>query len=94
MTDSTETLERLADTAGMSRTLFATTFHRLMCQPPGKYLAGLRLAIAQRAVAAGKGLKGAAREAGYASPASLSRALARSRDAAEFAPQAAAKFAA
>lgn len=86
------TLERLADTAGMSRTLFATTFHRLMCQPPGKYLAGLRLAIAQRAVAAGKGLKGAARDAGYASPAALSRALARGRDASEFAPQAAAKF--
>ena len=81
------TLERLADTAGMSRTLFATTFHRLMCQPPGKYLAGLRLAIAQRAVSAGKGLKGAARDAGYASPAALSRALARNRSAITSAPQ-------
>ena len=74
------TLERLAETAGMSRTLFATTFHRLMCQPPGKYLARLRIAIAQRAVAAGKGLKAAAREAGYASPSALSRALARTRN--------------
>ena len=73
------TLERLAETSGMSRTLFATTFHRLMCQPPGKYLAKLRLTIAQRAVDAGKGLKGAARDAGYASPAALSRALARHR---------------
>lgn len=73
------TLERLAEAAGMSRTSFATTFHAVMKQPPGKYLAAIRLAIAQRAVQSGKGLKAAARESGYASASALSRALSRGR---------------
>jgi len=48
-----------------------------MWQTPGKYLAAIRLAIARRAVQAGKGLKSAARDAGYANTSALSRALAR-----------------
>ncbi len=72
------TLEMLADEAGMSRTSFATRFRELMHQPPGKYLAQLRLSIANQAVRAGAGLKQAARESGYASTAALSRALSRS----------------
>jgi len=72
-------LERLAQEAGMSRTAFATTFHRVMRRPPGKYLAAIRLAMAQRAVDLGKGLKEAARVAGYDNSSALSRALARSR---------------
>ncbi len=71
------TLERLADEAGMSRTAFASTFRQVMHKTPGKYLAAIRLAIAQRAVELGKGLKLAAREAGYTNASALSRALSR-----------------
>ncbi|MBS1191860.1 MAG: transcriptional regulator, AraC family [Rhodocyclaceae bacterium] len=71
------TLERLADEAGMSRTSFAVRFRDVMRTSPGKYLGRLRLLIARRVVESGLGLKRAARESGYASPAALSRALSR-----------------
>jgi len=72
-------LESLAAQAGMSRTAFTTRFKDAMNTPPGKYLAQLRLHIAQRAVDSGKGLKGAARESGYRDVSALSRALGRAR---------------
>lgn len=72
-------LESLAACAGMSRTAFATRFKDSMRIPPGKYLAQLRLLIAQRAVQSGKGLKSAARESGYQNVSALSRALGRAR---------------
>lgn len=72
-------LERLAHEAGLSRTAFAATFRQVMRQTPGKYLAALRLALAQRAVEQGKGLKEAARIAGYGNTSALSRSLSRAR---------------
>ncbi|MCB1916172.1 MAG: helix-turn-helix transcriptional regulator [Rhodocyclaceae bacterium] len=72
-------LESLAECAGMSRTAFAQRFRVEMGQTPGGYLAGLRLAIAERSIDRGEGLKRAARSAGYRSPAALSRALGRRR---------------
>jgi AraC-like DNA-binding protein len=72
-------LTLLAQEAGMSRTAFATKFHETMKRPPGKYLMAIRLAIAQRAVDLGKGLKEAARLAGYDNSSALSRALAKAR---------------
>lgn len=72
-------LELLAETAGMSRTAFAAAFRARMGLTPGRYLAGLRLALAEQSIAAGNGLKRAAQAAGYASPAALSRALSRRR---------------
>ena len=72
-------LERLAQAAGMSRTAFAATFREVMQRTPGKYLAAIRLAIAQRAVDLGKGLKEAARAAGYTNTSALSRALGKAR---------------
>ena len=72
-------LALLAEEAGMSRTAFATKFHETMRRPPGKYLAAIRLAIARRAVDLGKGLKEAARVAGYENSSALSRALAKVR---------------
>jgi AraC-like DNA-binding protein len=72
-------LERLAQEAGLSRTAFAATFRRVMRQTPGKYLSALRLALAQRAVERGKGLKEAARIAGYGNASALSRSLSRAR---------------
>ena len=72
-------LELLAQEAGMSRTAFATKFRETMQRPPGKYLAAIRLALAQRAVDLGKGLKEAARIAGYENSSALSRALTKAR---------------
>ena len=71
------TLESLAEEAGMSRTAFANIFRDVMSETPGRYLSAFRLAIAQRAVHLGKGLKAAARDAGYTNPSALSRALSR-----------------
>lgn len=71
------TLESLAEEAGMSRTAFANTFREVMRETPGRYLSAIRLSIAQRVVRVGKGLKAAARDAGYTSPSALSRALSR-----------------
>jgi len=72
-------LELLAQEAGMSRTALATKFHETMRRPPGRYLAAIRLAMAQRAVDLGKGLKEAAKVAGYENSSALSRALAKAR---------------
>lgn len=71
------TLESLAEEAGMSRTAFANIFRDVMGETPGKYLSAIRLAIAQHAVHLGKGLKAAARDAGYTNTSALSRALSR-----------------
>lgn len=76
-------LQRLADEAGMSRTAFSSTFRDTMNRTPGKYLTALRLALAQRAVDSGKGLKEVARAVGYANVSALSRALSRARHALE-----------
>ena len=72
-------LELLAQEAGMSRTAFAAKFREVMQRTPGKYLSAIRLAIAQRTVDLGKGLKEAARAAGYSNTSALSRALAKAR---------------
>ena len=70
-------LGTLAEHSGMSRTLFATHFKSTMGTSPGKYLAQIRLLVAQRAVQSGKGLKGAASQSGYKDVSALSRALGR-----------------
>lgn len=72
-------LETMAEQAGMSRTAFANRFREALDTTPGKYLAQLRLAIAQRAVASGDGLKAAARRTGYTNASALSRALSKAR---------------
>lgn len=71
------TLERMADTAGMSRSSFAEAFRTVVGMPPGEYLQGWRLQLARSRIEAGRTLKQAAREVGYASQAALSRALTR-----------------
>lgn len=80
-------LEALAERAAMSRTAFAVAFRERMGTTPGSYLSGLRMAIAEKAVEAGAGLKRAAQAAGYASPAALSRALSRRRNEALRSPR-------
>jgi transcriptional regulator GlxA family with amidase domain len=70
------TLERLAETASMSRTAFVTRFCAAMNQTPGDYLYRLRMALARDRLARGQGLKQVAAAVAY-TPASLSRTLAR-----------------
>lgn len=69
------TLQRMARTAGMSRTSFATTFRRVMGRTPGEYLTQLRMGIAQHRLRQGDSLTHLAGELGYASPSALSRAF-------------------
>ena len=69
------TLERLAETAGMSRARFAAQFAAVVGTPPGDYLSGLRMGIAQRLLSRGQPLKAVASEVGYGSANALSRAF-------------------
>ncbi|MGE4278886.1 MAG: AraC family transcriptional regulator [Magnetospirillum sp.] len=71
------TLESLAETAGLSRSVFADTFHQVVGLPPGQYLSAWRMALARTALERGDSIKRVARDVGYASPAALSRAFSR-----------------
>lgn len=67
-------LEKLAETAGMSRTQFAVTFKELVGATPMGYLSGWRLEIAREELAAGKQVKSVANLCGFTSAAAFSRA--------------------
>ncbi|HAJ11502.1 MAG: AraC family transcriptional regulator [Hydrogenophaga sp.] len=69
------TLERMAGSAGMSRTAFANTFREAVGQTPADYLAGWRIALAQSRLREGRPIKLLAQELGYANPSALSRAF-------------------
>ena len=69
------TLDELAATAGMSRSVFASTFREAVGTTPGQYLLGWRVGLAQQALRRGRPLKVVADEVGYGSEAALSRAF-------------------
>ncbi|WP_434627007.1 cupin domain-containing protein [Chromobacterium sp. CV08] len=69
------TLEALADSAGMSRSVFAGVFREVVGCTPGAYLQGWRVRLAQQALGRGRSLKMIAEEVGYGSEAALSRAF-------------------
>lgn len=69
------TLDELANVAGMSRSVFATTFRETVGITPGQYLQGWRVRLAQKALRCGRPLKMIAPEVGYGSEAALSRAF-------------------
>ncbi|MEM9634659.1 MAG: AraC family transcriptional regulator [Pseudomonadota bacterium] len=69
------TLEKLADTAGMSRTQFAVTFKELVGATPMGYLSNWRLDIARAELEAGRQVKSVATLCGFSSPAAFSRAF-------------------
>ncbi|PMR74483.1 AraC family transcriptional regulator [Billgrantia endophytica] len=69
------TLDELANVAGMSRSVFATTFRETVGVTPGQYLQGWRVRLAQKALRRGRPLKAIATEVGYGSEAALSRAF-------------------
>ncbi|HEX5372335.1 MAG TPA: AraC family transcriptional regulator [Aquabacterium sp.] len=70
------TLERMAECAGMSRTVFANTFRTVVGQTPADYLTDWRIALAQTRLREGRSIKQLAEELGYANPSALSRAFA------------------
>ncbi|GAA0773161.1 AraC family transcriptional regulator [Roseibium denhamense] len=67
-------LEKLAQTAGMSRTQFAVTFKDLVGVTPMGYLASWRLEIAREELESGRQVKSVANLCGFSSPAAFSRA--------------------
>ncbi len=67
------TLTRMAERAGMSRTVFANSFRERVGQTPADYLADWRIALAQRGLRQGKPIKILADELGYANASALSR---------------------
>lgn len=69
------TLEALAGIAGMSRSVFATTFREVIGVTPGHYLQAWRVGLVQKALRRGRALKVIATEVGYGSEAALSRAF-------------------
>jgi AraC-like DNA-binding protein len=69
------TLDGLAKTAGMSRSVFANTFREVVGATPGAYLARWRIGLAQKALLQDKSIKLIAQDVGYGSEAALSRAF-------------------
>lgn len=68
-------LEKLAEHAGMSRSVFANTFRERVGCTPGVYLQRWRIGLSQRALLHGRPLKWIAIEVGYGSEAAFSRAF-------------------
>ena len=69
------TLDTLASTAGMSRSVFANSFRDTVGCTPGAYLARWRIGLAQKALLQDRSIKLIAQEVGYGSEAALSRAF-------------------
>ncbi|WXL27148.1 AraC family transcriptional regulator [Ectopseudomonas mendocina] len=69
------TLEELAGTAGMSRSVFATAFRDTVGMTSGQYLQSWRVRLVQKALLSGRPLKVIVSEVGYGSEAALSRAF-------------------
>lgn len=68
-------LEALAETAGMSRSVFADSFRDVVGSTSGAYLQSWRVSLAQQALRQGRPLKMIAIDVGYGSEAALSRAF-------------------
>jgi AraC-like DNA-binding protein len=67
------TLERLAETAGMSRARFAAHFHAVVGVTPGNYLAAWRVSVAQGLMRRGRPLGVVANAVGYSTPGAFSK---------------------
>ncbi|NML29059.1 AraC family transcriptional regulator [Zoogloea dura] len=68
-------LDALAETAGMSRSVFANTFRERVGSTPLAYLQAWRISLAQRALRQGRSLKWVSASVGYGSEAAFSRAF-------------------
>jgi len=68
-------VERLAEVAGMSRSVFSNQFRDVVGETPASYLQRWRIGLVQKWLKAGQSLKLIAEEAGYGSESALSRAF-------------------
>lgn len=68
-------VERLAATAGMSRSVFSNQFRDAVGETPASYLQRWRIGLVQKWLKQGQSLKLIAEEAGYSSEPALSRAF-------------------
>ena len=68
-------LEKLAKEAGMSRSVYASSFRKVLDTTPLEYLAQWRLSLAQQRLQSGQSLKQIVDELGYGSMAAFSRAF-------------------
>lgn len=68
-------VERLAQMAGMSRSVFSNQFRELMGDTPANYLQRWRIGLVQKWLKSGQPLKLIVEDAGYASEVALSRAF-------------------
>jgi AraC-like DNA-binding protein len=68
-------VETMAREAGMSRSVYAAAFRRVMGTTPADYVAAWRLSLAQQQLRQGKSLQQIADSVGYGSVAALSRAF-------------------
>ncbi|WP_171468588.1 AraC family transcriptional regulator [Cellulosimicrobium sp. 72-3] len=69
------TLASMARAAHLSRSAFAARFTAVVGQPPGDYVTGWRVTVAQDRLRAGASVSRTATELGYATPAAFSRAF-------------------
>ena len=69
------TVERLARTVGLSRSVLAELFHAMVGQPPMQYLTLWRMQLASRLLAGGGVVGAVASAVGYDSEAAFSRAF-------------------
>ncbi|WP_415903564.1 AraC family transcriptional regulator [Neptuniibacter sp. QD29_5] len=68
-------LNSLADTAGMSRSVFANTFRECVGSTPGNYLQSWRVHLTKKALRSGRPVKLIIFDVGYSSEAALIRAF-------------------
>lgn len=68
-------LEKLAKEAGMSRSVYAASFRKILDTTPVDYLAQWRFSLAQQRLRSGQSLKQIVDELGYGSTAAFSRAF-------------------
>lgn len=68
-------LKSMAETAGMSRSAFAASFHEIMGSTPATYLQHWRISIAQSLLRSGASIKAASHQLGFSSAAALSRSF-------------------
>ena len=68
-------VETLAREAGMSRSVYAASFRRVIGTTPAEYVAAWRLSLTQQQLRQGKPLKQISETVGYGSVAALSRAF-------------------
>ncbi len=69
------TVDRLADEAGMSHSVFSNTFREIMGTTPAKYLQHWRIGLVKQYLKRGQALKIITEDVGYKSEATLSRAF-------------------